>query len=320
LFNKLRGLFGSSSANGVEKQRGVQARENSSDYDPRPLPAQIADRSCWPTEDDRFVEFATAALAYYGVTMDPTVVGSLREIYEQLIDRTQSQQRMEMYSALRHSFERGHIRCNAYLPVLLSETDTGIASTAALDFCLFFNLKKDDPLAGAKEVIKFIVDGAAQNRAALFGGLFALGDERVHKLIWNVRQCLDPKELSAIAVCTTGHPNVACVEFLVQWLETLRGDRNDPYFGQVASGLVMLVRKMRVPFFLTGLRHLGAGPDVGKLRPTDSERKLNLSDGANAFANRLYALEAKEEPPRVMSYVIREFGLVPKFAIQKPEM
>jgi hypothetical protein len=227
---------------------------------------------------------------------------------------------MRIYNAMRQSFEQGHVHCSAYLPVLLSETDTGIASSAALDFCLFFNLKKDDPLAGAREVINFIAAGSVENRGALFGGLFALGDRRVHELLWESKEILAPNEVGDMARCASGYPNVSCVEFLVRWLEELPGSSDDPYFGQVASGLVNLLRRMQASSFLTGLRPLGAGAEAGKMRPTDSETRLELAEVAAKYANRLYALEAKEEAPRVMSYVIREFGLTPGFPVQEPKM
>jgi hypothetical protein len=97
-------------------------------------------------------------------------------------------------------------------------------------------------------------------------------------------------------------------------MEQLTGDFDDKTFGTAALALSLMKTNMKIPFFLTGHRPLGMGPAASDMQSTDSAETLTPNDVGQKYADRLFALEAKEASPKTMSHVLRLYGLEPRAA------
>ena len=94
------------------------------------------------------------------------------------------------------------------------------------------------------------------------------------------------------------------VDFYLDWLDRLMdsGDHSSSRFGNVAAGLTRLA----------GSWHFGDGL-LSFPYESDSDGVLELDpdEFAALIAERLYAVERRERPPRVTSLAIEMFGLAP---------
>ena len=93
-----------------------------------------------------------------------------------------------------------------------------------------------------------------KNSGAAFGGLLHLGDPRVCKLLWPIKDILDKDAVNVAVNCSTGFLYSASVEFEIDWLEKMKGSADNDLFGIVASGLVLQKRKNTYDGVFTGQR------------------------------------------------------------------
>lgn len=234
-----------------------------------------------------------------------------------LLERTDEQERLELYSGIARIIEKEETGLNAMMPFLMLETAASVVSTAVLDYVLFRDAPNGDPLYGAREAIEWIEKHATSNRGAMFGGLITVGDDRIHALLEPLRETMTEDEVNVAVRCRSGFPAVSTFAFWLDWLESLSDRDSDALFGSVASGLVLLRKGMKTGFFFKGRRPLGAGTAVKNLPPRDSEDVVSIEEMGKMYASRLYSLEANEAPPKVVSQVLLEFGLEPRAALNE---
>lgn len=281
------------------------------------MPAEVArclsDQGAWGSYDnDALLALAFHGLMFYGATADEDMILHLFPLYQTLLRRVDDEARFELAAAVTRAIENEATGINAMLPFLLLDHSSAIVSTAVLDFVFLRESPDGDPLRGAKEAVEWIARGVPKNTGAILGGLITVGDDRIHQLLVPLRSEISVGDIDIAVRCRSGFPTVATFEFWLSWLELLVGEDEQAEFGAVASGLALLRRSMRVPHFLTGRRPLGVGPRVKDLPPTDSDVTVSIEDVGRQFEARLYALEAAESAPKLLSHVLIGFGLEPR--------
>lgn len=201
----------------------------------------------------------------------------------------------------------------AFMPFILLDTDIGIVSTATVDYTSVGSLFDGDPLTRPRDVADMVTKGLAQNPAAVIGGLLTLGDPRVCEILKPLRKDLDDVDASAIANCGSGSLAKCTVEFFLDWLDELVDRSDDPpslrIFGAVAAALHNIVSGRKLPFVWGGLRPF---PAAGHEAEWAAREKIVPVAFSAQIADRLYDLERREHPPRVMPRVIRACDLTPR--------
>jgi hypothetical protein len=114
-----------------------------------------------------------------------------------------------------------------------------------------------------------------------------------------------------LAVTRTDFPHFENFEWWLDWMEQRPGHDNDFIYGQAASALSLMLMRSRVPYFSSGLRPLAAGR-TWNIPSTDSPKIYSAKDIGELYSDRLYALERKEPAPKIMSQVLRFYGLEPR--------
>jgi hypothetical protein len=271
-------------------------------------------RTLWSVWDNQvLLQLMHAGLVFYGASNDGDMVQNLYPLYKALMERTDASDRMGLYKAVRSELVgENPVTCNALMPFLIVEDDRVIVSTAVLDFVLLRPAVGGDTLVGVREVMRWLEQDLPADRGATLGGLVMVGDRRIHEIVEAKWSTITSDEISVIAHARTGFPNVSTFEFWLRWMERLIEEGDDALFGYVASGLRLLLKDMSSPGFVQGLRPLGAGPRLHELPPSDNPEILPVTTVAERFSERMYTLENNELPPKVMSHVLKLYGLEPR--------
>jgi hypothetical protein len=240
----------------------------------------------------------------------PEWITPLRRMYDDLVSNGMSvEQRGEVLQCISTMVENTKsMTVNAFLPFICQDPDRGIVSTASVDYVSFGPLLDNDPMAFPKELIQLIEDGEVRNAGAVFGAMLVLGDPRLCKLLWPLKDQLSYEEANEAAQCTSGFVSAATIDFVLDWMEGLDGAAEDALFGSLASHLGLQRRHMQVPFVATGLRPF----PVTSVTPDEyrAMRKwIPVEDYVANLAPRLLALAQAEPEPKAMPLILREWGI-----------
>ena len=259
-----------------------------------------------------FEDLILCEIVRYGFFNDAGMIAGLSRLYAEHATQLAPDVRMEMFRLIATLVQQtSAVSINAFLPFLVEDPDGSVVSTAAIDYVSIGPLSDGDPMSRVRDVIGMIVGERMKNPGAAFGALLNLGDDRVCRLLVPMRDGLDPETIDEIARTSTGFVYSATVEFYLDWLEGLDGDRQDRTFGTVASGLALLRRRSRLDLVLSGRRPFPAAAAKAEAwRAQQSATDINTY--AQSIAPRLYMLERTEPPPRVMPVVLQTWGLVPR--------
>jgi hypothetical protein len=253
-------------------------------------------------ELDQFVFFA---IGVYGMTCRAEMVPKIINLYPLFLERVAPDQRLRNYSAVRDLVVKEGMSVNGLFPYLVCDDNNGIVSSAALDFAVLHPLKDQDVLTGPKSLLRMIRQGTITNRAAAFGGLVMLGDQRVMDLLKQIRHELNASDVKIVSHCLTGYIFSAVVDFYVSWLEDLQENYDDRLFGIIAAAICNLVRGVKEPVVRS----------IERVFPSTPENCIRLlaswplEDYAEALAPRLRAIAAWEKEPRIMPDVLEVWGL-----------
>jgi hypothetical protein len=250
----------------------------------------------------------------YGAYNDAEMIGDLWELYRGMVSSggMSLSLRRAIYQHVKgHQQETEAFSPNIYLPFVTCEPDRSIASTAVIDFVSLAPIANGDPMSRVREVIAWIEHGSPLNVGATFGGLLHLGDPRVCRLLWPLKDALDEDQVREAMLCHTGILGAATTKFLVNWLMGMDGDARDALFGHVASGLLLQRRDMRMPLVITGERPF----PVTSVTPEEQNRMqrfISIEDFTKQVAPVLLELERTELEPKVMPEVLAVWGLGPQ--------
>lgn len=258
-----------------------------------------------------FDDLMTCEILRHGVFRSESELPSLKALYNEYFLPAPLDRRKEVFEHVKGMVIAlgGDVAC-AFNPFMLLDDDLGIVSTATVDYCSFSPLIDGDPMSRPKDVVTMIMKAIPRNPAAAFGGLIALGDPRVCKLIRPLRDYLDVDQTQIVSNCHSGLTYKCNVEFYIEWLEELV-DRVDQeglaMFGHIAAGLCRLSTS-RLPDIIDGQRPFPFRSDGG------SQFLIDRQEFASSISARLYALEERENAPKVMPHVIRLFEMTPRTA------
>jgi hypothetical protein len=263
-------------------------------------------------------DLMTCEALRHGIVDDHAALPSLIRLYNEIFLQAPVDRRREIYRHIAMIVPQiGGWTAGAMTPFMLLDPDTGIVSTATIDYASLGSLLNDDPMTRPKDVINMIEKGIPENPAALIGGLLALGDPRVCQLLVPLRGSLDEHQVATVTRCFSGSTAKCVVEFYLDWLDELVNRRDYEglsIFGHVAAGLYRLADARLVPFIVDGLRPFPVP------RGEDAEwpgwKQIDLPEFAASIASRILDLEGREAPPKVLPHAIRAFGLTPRTASQ----
>ena len=261
-------------------------------------------------------DIALCEVIRYGAFNDSAMIGPLAELYKNaVLPKLSEARRWNLYRQINQLMDAVEfVSVNALLPFIAEEESKRIVSSAVIDYASLRPLTNNDEMSGPKDIIGMLKSGFLKNPGAAFGALLHLGDHRVCKLLWDLRNDLSEDEIRTAVTCTTGFLYGASVEFEIDWMEAMDGDIKDGIFGLVASGLALQFKNNKFDIVLTGQRQFPV-----KKNQTEAEQKRNrelakpipVSEYTKKIAPRLYALERTEPPPRVMPQVLSIWGLQP---------
>ncbi|MFA6031567.1 MAG: hypothetical protein WC889_01555 [Myxococcota bacterium] len=256
-----------------------------------------------------FDDLMTCEILRHGIFRSESELPSLAALYNEYFLPAPLDRRKEVFEHVKGlvTVLGGDVAC-AFNPFMLLDEDVGIVSTATIDYCSFSPLIDGDPMSRPQDVVTMIRKAIPRNPAAAFGGLLALGDPRVCKLILPLREHLDVNQVQIVSNCHSGLTYKCNVEFYLDWLEEFV-DRVDQeglaMFGHIAAGLYRLSNS-RVPNILDGQRPFPFRSD------DTSQFFIDRQDFASSISARLYALEEQENAPKLMPHLIRLFGMTPR--------
>jgi hypothetical protein len=259
-------------------------------------------------------DFIVCEILRHGIFDTTTTLLSAKRAYEETFLDAPSEWRMEIYSHFINIIEQmGGERAGALTLFMLLDPDSTIVSRATIDYVSFATLVDADPMSRPRDVVTMVEKGFATNPAAVFGGLLCLGDPRVCRMIRPLMDRFDPAQARVILHCSSGLLYKCVVDFYLDWLETLVNRRDfdgEGMFGDVVGGLARQVDRNTLPDVLDGMRPF----PVPRNRniPWPDRRYIAWDDFRRSIAARLFQLEAAEAAPKVMPYLIRKFGLVPR--------
>ncbi len=280
--------------------------------------AELRDGEQWASlPADELLRLLRRGLSAYGRSGDESQLSRFRPLYRWAAEASDTADRFEMYLSIRHDVEKGLLRVAALKPFVLFERETAIVSSATADMLLLGCRAADDEPASPEKIVALIAQGTPANPGAVLGALVSLGDRRVHRLLDSVRWHLSDAVVNTAARCRVGPPNLAAFEFWLSWLEGLaeRGLGASAVYGACVSALHLLVEGMNAEFVTdvegdVRFRH-------GRCRgssPGEVVRPLPVTEIGARFAARLYALEALEPRPKLVSRVLPSYGLQPRAA------
>ncbi len=283
--------------------------------------AELRDSEQWASlPADELLRLLSRGLSAYGRSGDESRLSLLRPLYRWAAETSDTADRFEMYLSIRHEVETGLLRAAALKPFVLFERETAIVSSATADMLLLGRQAADDEPASPEEIVALVAQGTPENPGAVLGALVSLGDRRVHRLLDGVRWYLSDTVVNTAARCRVGPPNLAAFEFWLSWLEGLaeRGLGASAVYGACVCALDLLVEGMNAELVTD------VAGDVGHRRgrrqcssPGEVVRPLPVREIGARFAARLYALEALEPRPKLISRVLPSYGLQPRAAAEE---
>lgn len=246
---------------------------------------------------ERFI----ADLAAYGATNDPSLIGSLRVLYGEWVQETSEELRLVTLHQVISQVMAGHTSSNVLLPFIGCEPDGMIASTAALSFALAHPTEADEAMLGVVLLARGM--GTMANPGAVFGGLLNVGDDRVNKVLWPMRDYFSGADLDEVVRVRTGRLSAAVIGFLLEWIEQMPAEQRMDRFNPLAAGLVNQRVTAEVPLVALG----GRVWPVAEATPEEEDAAalyVPLADYAQSIMGRLEALRAIAPEPDVVDYVI----------------
>jgi hypothetical protein len=232
-------------------------------------------------------------------------ISPLRSLYDDLVGlgmpaELRSEVLEHVSSAVKHTKT---YTVNAFLPFIWQDPNLGVVASAAIDFASLAPLLDDDPMTAPKELIRVIESGEPRNAGAIFGGLLGLGDPRVCKLLWSLKEQLLPEEANEAVRFATGFVSAATIDFVLSWMEGLPGTADDALFGSLAANLGLQRQRMIDSVVMTGLRPFPV-TSVTEEEHQALSRLIPLEEYKAIIAPRMIALARAEPEPKQLPAIL----------------
>ena len=219
------------------------------------------------------------------------------------MEKSDAEGRMGVLSDFLSAVEEGRLSSNVLLPFIGCDADRAIASTAALSFAMTHRKTADEAMVGVVLLAKGIAGGTISNPGAVFGGLLNLGDYRVNKVLWPLRDLIKGADLDEAVRIRTGRLSSAVVDFLLDWLEQMDADHREERFNPIAAALVNHRSAAAIPWIALGGR---VWPVAGATSEDEEEaaQYIALTTFAEHITPRLKDLRRIAPDPEVVDYVV----------------
>ena len=242
----------------------------------------------------------------------PEELQSTLEFYGLSVEGSPLELRQKVYQHLKVIIEQlGANWVMGFVPFVLREDEAGLVSTAVIDYTSMGSLAHEDQMTRVDHVLSGLNNGLVRNRGAVFGGLLALGDERVCRKLRHTCSQLNLSEIAVATKCQTGFTSAALIHFYLDWVESLIASHDydsEASVGHILSGLRRALAGRVTNDIFDGPRPFPVPRDG----PWPSIRRIPFKEFVTSISGRLYSLEAAEAPPKLMPHIISYCGLTPK--------
>ncbi|MBK9520202.1 MAG: hypothetical protein IPO13_00910 [Rhodocyclaceae bacterium] len=281
--------------------------------DANELRALLADEAAWVRlSDDNLLEFLRDAMTLYGAEINEGDVPMLARLYTYAVGRTDVEHRGHLTMQLNERVERLHLSAKAFYPILIREPDMGVASTATINF-LSCSPAGDDGLPLALGTLEYFFEsGAIENPGAVFGAVICMGDRALWPFIDAMRIHLTAPQVNVAARVYTPFLQHWAIQYWLRWAGELVGlpdSDSEKMFGSTCLNLAGSRADTQNDGIAESRRHY---PCFEFEYPVEHLKVWSLADYATEIAEELYELERREPPPKLMSDVLRTWGLPPR--------
>jgi hypothetical protein len=172
------------------KRRGLLIETDPEGFLKRILTNDTKERLAGLLLDDILV----CEIVRYGIYNDEKMIAPLQKLYSRVIAEgmTKDLRRIVYNHIVAFVESRTVVSPNALLPFISEDPSSGIVATAVIDYVSIADVTDGDPMSRPRDIVGMIESGMLETPGAAFGGLLHLGDPRVCKLIWPLRNALDP--------------------------------------------------------------------------------------------------------------------------------
>ncbi len=274
-----------------------------------------------PIDDLATLVIRQAVLAAWQTTQERVL--SLQVLFRVFTARASEDERLKVLLTLgdfaeRRAREEQDYSLGVTAHMFLDDPSGRVVATAALQLVNLMAPDEDDPLS----VVRWLVDVARmkyddEHRAAIFGGLIAMGDERITTLLGNCWEGLPPDSHELLAAGARNYVAAsATIDFFLRWAEAIADDSwDDPTFGTVAAEISRLAQRARVS---TPSRGVVGVVEVDRAYPAWTRpygevvrhpRRWSLEEYALQIAPRLFEIGRRERGRRIFPDVLADWGL-----------
>jgi len=275
---------------------------------------ELAWRGSWEAQNKLFgsdpKEVLAGTLLSFGLGLGPNIQ-EMREVYRRSVQQgmTADDRRRVSNYICRMVENSGAVQVDAYLPAIAADPERSIVAQSTLKYASQGPLFDDgDVLSRPKVIIELIRNRGIGNPGAAFGGLLSLGDPRLCRLLWPLKDELSYDQAREAARCFTDQMSAAAVEFILDWLEIELKSSDGLLFGGLVSNLLYQREYMEEPVVITGIQPFPTS-SVSAEEHRAMLKLIPFQEYSRKVAPRLLALERAEPTPKLMSYVIHRWGV-----------
>lgn len=248
------------------------------------------------------------SLVAYGEKSDRDEIDKVRQAYDNGLQTLHADERLSLWPMLVELIGTGAINAHPLLAMAICDPDRSVSATAALDFVCLSQADGDGISNGLEEFSQLFRTTVIANKGAVFGGLLALGDDRLidyyrkHAPLMGV---LEMREASF--ACRSARLFRATLDFWV-WVCEMLADREDDIgasiFGDAAATLAGMPSQAAALEVLEATR---VYPASCSPEPVVVSRIWSWEEFTADMADRMTLIAAKEAPPRIFPNVIAQW-------------
>jgi hypothetical protein len=264
---------------------------------------------------DQLADLLRSAIILYGLEVNGEDIPHISRLYQvALVRGVDAETRLLVEAQVFEAYEKQPMSNVAFIPFLVCDPDKNVASKAVIDFISESGYANGE-LTAILELRTLFQGSWLSNRAAVFGGIAALGDAEVQPFLKELKPLLSPEEVNQAAHVHTQFLKHRTIQFWLQWCKELinaNDEHSQKKFGSCASALSLCLRYDHQNIVVDGKRNF---PCTGQVEPITKLARWTLDQYADLIAPDLYDLEARESAPKLFSQVLRDWGLKPAAAL-----